>query len=107
MYDFLNDPRFAGIEPFSSKVWLSSPTMHGEERKWVDDAILTNWVSTVGANINSVEEEIAEYVGVKYAVGLSAGTAALHLATKLAGEKLYGQARPYEGTLRGRKGIAI
>ena len=62
MNDFLNDPRFAGIEPFPSKVWLSSPTMHGEERKWVDDAILTNWVSTVGANINAVEEEIAEYV---------------------------------------------
>ena len=103
MNDFLKDPRFAGIEPFPSKVWLSSPTMHGEERKWVDNAILTNWVSTVGANINAVEEEIAEYVGVKYAVGLSAGTASLHLATKLAGERLYGQARPYEGTLRGRK----
>lgn len=103
MNDFLKDPRFAGIEPFPSKVWLSSPTMHGEERKWVDNAILTNWVSTVGANINAVEEDIAEYVGVKYAVGLSAGTASLHLATKLAGERLYGQARPYEGTLRGRK----
>ena len=103
MNDYLKDPRFAGIEPFKSKVWLSSPTMHGEERKWVDNAILTNWVSTVGANINAVEEDIAEYVGVKYAVGLSAGTASLHLATKLAGEKLYGQARPYEGTLRGRK----
>ena len=103
MNDFLNDPRFAGILPFPSKVWLSSPTMHGEERKWVDDAILTNWVSTVGKNINVVEEKIADYVGVKYAVGLSAGTASLHLATKLAGEKLYGQARPFEGTLRGRK----
>ena len=103
MNDFLKDPRFAGIEPFKSKVWLSSPTMHGEERKWVDNAILTNWVSTVGANINAVEEDIAEYVGVKYAVGLSAGTASLHLATKLAGERLYGQARPYEGTLRGKK----
>ena len=101
--DFLNDPRFVGIEPFESKVWLSSPTMHGDEQKWVDEAIRTNWVSTVGANINTVEEQIAEYVGVKYAVGLSAGTAALHLATKLAGEKFYGQARPYEGTLRGKK----
>ena len=101
--DFLNDPRFAGIKPFEKKVWLSSPTMHGEERKWVDDAILTNWVSTVGANINAVEDEIAKYVGVKYAVGLSAGTASLHLATKLAGEKLYGQARPYEGTFQGHK----
>ena len=103
MNDFLKDSRFVGIEPFESKVWLSSPTMHGEERKWVDDAILTNWVSTVGANINAVEYEIAKYVGVKYAVGLSAGTASLHLATKLAGEKLYGQARPYEGTLQGHK----
>ena len=101
--DFLNDPRFAGIKPFEKKVWLSSPTMHGDEQKWVDEAIRTNWVSTVGANINTVEEQIAEYVGVKYAVGLSAGTAALHLATKLAGEKFYGQARPYEGTLRGKK----
>ena len=103
MNDFLKDSRFVGIEPFESKVWRSSPTMHGEERKWVDDAILTNWVSTVGANINAVEDEVAKYVGVKYAVGLSAGTASLHLATKLAGEKLYGQARPYEGTLQGHK----
>ena len=80
--------------PYLDIIRLSSPTMHGEERKWVDNAILTNWVSTVGANTNAVEEEIAEYVGVKYAVGLSAGTAALHLATKLAGERLYGHARP-------------
>ena len=54
--------------------------MHGDEQKWVDDAIQTNWVSTVGANINEVEKQIAEYIGVKYAVALSAGTAALHLA---------------------------
>lgn len=101
--DLRSDPRFKGIEPFEKKVWLSSPTMHGEEQKWVDDAIQTNWVSTVGANINEVEKAIAEYVGVKYAVALSAGTAALHLATKLAGEKLYGMARPHEGTLAGRR----
>ena len=103
MNDFLKDPRFAGINQFKSRVWLSSPTMHGDEQRWVDDAIQTNWVSSVGANINAVEKEIARYVGVEYAVGLSTGTASLHLATKLAGEKLYGQARPYEGTLRGRK----
>ena len=101
--DILHDPRFAGVEPFGSKLWLSSPTMHGDEQKWVDDAIATNWVSTVGANINEIEKQIADYVGVKYAVGLSAGTAALHLATKLAGEKLYGQARPNHGTLEGKK----
>ena len=103
MHAFLKDARFAGIEPFPSKIWLSSPTMHGDEQRWVDDAILTNWVSTVGANINEVEKQIANYIGVKYAVALSAGTAALHLATKLAGEKLYGQARPNAGTLVGRK----
>ena len=87
----------------NDKIWLSSPTMHGDEQKWVDEAILTNWVSTVGANINAIEEQIATYVGCKYAVALSAGTAALHLATKLAGEKLYGQARPNAGTLQGHK----
>lgn len=101
--NFQNDPRFDGIKRFEKKIWLSSPTMHGDEQKWVDDAIQTNWVSTVGANINEVEKQIAEYIGVKYAVALSAGTAALHLATKLAGEELYGQARPNEGTLAGKK----
>ena len=107
MHDFLNDPRFRGLKPFESKLWLSSPTMHGEEQKWVDEAIRTNWVSTVGANINEVEKQLAELVGVKYAVALSAGTAALHLATKLAGERLYGQARPNEGTLKGRKVFVV
>ena len=87
----------------TNKIWLSSPTMHGDEQKWVDEAIRTNWVSTVGANINAIEEQVAEYVGCKYAVALSAGTAALHLATKLAGEKLYGQAKPNAGTLQGHK----
>lgn len=101
--DFRNDSRFKGIKPFKSKVWLSSPTMHGDEQQWVDEAIQTNWVSTVGANINEIEREIASYVGCKYSVALSAGTAALHLATKLAGEKLYGQARSNKGTLQGHR----
>ena len=103
MYDFKADARFAGIEKFDRKVWLSSPTMHGDEQRWVDEAIQTNWVSTVGANINEVEKEMAEYIGVKYAVGLSCGTSALHLATKLAGERLYGQAKPNAGTLVGKR----
>ena len=103
MAEFLNDPRFRGIEAFPNKIWLSSPTMHGDEQRWVDEAIRTNWVSTVGANINEVERTLADYIGVRYAVALSAGTAALHLATKLAGEKLYGQARPNAGTLAGHK----
>ena len=103
MHDFLSDPRFEGIKPFANKLWLSSPTMHGDEQRWVDEAIQTNWVSTVGANIDAVERQMAEYVGCKHAVGLSCGTAALHLATKLAGERLYGQAEPNAGTLAGRR----
>lgn len=101
--NFLNDPRFAGIERFNKKIWISSPTMHGDEQQWVDDAIQSNWVSTVGANIDAVERMMAEYIGVRYAVGLSCGTTALHLATRLAGEKLYGQARPNQGTLQGHR----
>ena len=100
-YDFLTDPRFSGLTPFPTKVWLSSPTMHWGEQYWVDEAIRTNWVSTIGENIDEIESQIAEYIDVKHAVALSAGTAALHLATKLAGEKLYGQARPNAGTLQG------
>lgn len=59
MNNIINDPRFTGIEPFEKKIWLSSPTMHGEEQRWVDEAIRTNWVSTVGANINEVEKLMA------------------------------------------------
>ncbi len=93
----------SGLKPFENRLWLSSPTKHYEEMEYVTEAFETNWKSTVGKNINEVEAQIADYIGVKYAVGLSAGTAALHLATKLAGEKLYGQARPNEGTLANRK----
>ena len=92
-----------GIKPFEKKVWLSSPTMHGEELTFMQEAFESNWMSTVGKNINEVERIVAEQVGCQYAVALSAGTAALHLATKLAGEKLYGQAKPYEGTLKGKR----
>lgn len=73
--------------PFADRVWLSSPTMHGEELKWITDAYLKNWMSTVGENINEIEQEVAQKVGCKYAVALSCGTAALHLAVKLAGIK--------------------
>ena len=103
MMDYSQDPRFKGIKAFEGRIWLSSPTMHGDEQRYVDEAIRTNWVSTVGANINELERSMAEYIGVKYAVALSSGTAALHLATKLAAERLYGQARPNEGTLTGKK----
>ncbi len=91
------------IKPFDKKIWLSSPTMHGDEIKYIQEAYDTNWLSTVGANINAVEEMICEKIGCKNAVGLSAGTAALHLAIRLAGEKLYGQAKVGHGVLEGRK----
>ena len=103
MIDITKDSRFEGIVPLEKKVWLSSPTMHGDEQHWVDDAIQTNWVSTVGANINEVERICAEKIGRKHAVALSAGTAALHLALKLAGERIYGQPKVGHGTLEGRK----
>lgn len=91
------------IKPFKSKVWLSSPTMHGEELKYMKKAYETNWMSTVGENINEVERMAAEKVGCKYAVALSSGTASLHLAMKLAGERLYGQPDLGKGALFGRR----
>ncbi len=75
------------FDAFEKKIWLSSPTMHGEELKYITDAYKTNWMSTVGENINEVERIAAETVGCKYAVALSCGTSALHLAVKLAGVK--------------------
>ena len=75
------------FEAFENKVWLSTPTMHGEEIKYVQQAYDTNWMSTVGENINEIERLTCEKVGCKYAVALSCGTAALHLAVKLAGVK--------------------
>ena len=104
--DFLKDTRFNEIKPFQQKVWLSSPTMHGEEQDWVDDAIRTNWVSTVGKNINEVEQICATKIGRKYSVALSSGTAALHLAIRLCGEKLYGQPATGHGALEGHKVFA-
>ena len=75
------------FEPFEKKVWLSSPTMHGPEIEYVKKAYETNWMSTVGENINEVERLTCEKTGCRYAVALSSGTAALHLAVKLAGVK--------------------
>lgn len=76
------------MECLKHKVWLSSPTMHGEELKFMTEAYNTNWMSTIGANIDEVERITAEKIGCKYAVALSCGTAALHLCMKLAGVKL-------------------
>ena len=89
--------------PFDHKIWLASPTMHGEELAYVKEAYETNWMSTVGANINEVEKIAAERAQVKYAVGLSCCTAALHLCVKLAGERLYGRPAISHGALEGRR----
>ena len=102
-HPFLSDSRFAGLRPFARRLWLSSPTMHGEELRYIEEAIQANWVSTIGANIQEVERITAERIGRRCAVALSSGTAALHLAIKLCGERLYGQPRIGHGTLEGRK----
>lgn len=91
------------IIPFDSKVWLSSPTMHGEELEYMKKAYATNWMSTVGENINEVEKQIASRIGCKEAVALSSGTAALHLAIKLAGERIYGMQKLGKGVLQNKR----
>lgn len=91
------------ITPFENKVWLASPTMHGEELTYITEAYETNWMSTVGKNINEAEKAIAEKVGVTYGVALASGTASLHLAMKLAGEAIYGQPETGKGALFNRK----
>lgn len=97
---FVNSGR---LKPFDKKVYLASPTMHGEELKYMAEAYETNWMSTVGANINEVEKIAAEKAEMKYAVALSCCTAALHLCVKSAGEKLYGKPAIGHGALEGRR----
>lgn len=91
------------LKPFNKKVYLASPTMHGEELKYMTEAYNTNWMSTVGENIIEVERIAAEKAGVKYAVALCNCTAALHLCCKLAGEKLYGKPSIGHGALDGKR----
>ena len=91
------------IKPFEQKVWLATPTMHGDELKFIQEAFDTNWVTTAGTNINASEKMVAEKIGCKDAVALSCGTAALHLAIKLAGERLYGQPKAGHGSLEGKR----
>lgn len=91
------------FEKFEKRVWLSSPTMHGDELKYMKEAYTSNWMSTVGENINEVEKNVCEYTGSKYAVALSAGTASLHLAIKAAGIKVYGMSKSGANVLEGKK----
>ena len=73
------------MEKFKKKIWLSSPTMHGDELKYMTEAYDTNWMSTVGENINEIEHIFSDMLSQQHAVALASGTAALHLAVKLAG----------------------
>ncbi|MCQ2423293.1 MAG: DegT/DnrJ/EryC1/StrS family aminotransferase [Clostridia bacterium] len=91
------------LKPFEKRIWLSSPTMHGEELRYMTEAYSTNWMSTVGENINEIERIAAAKIGVGYAVALSSGTSALHMATKLAGERLYGKTALGKGALSGHR----
>lgn len=67
------------------RIYLSCPTMHGEEQKFINEAFDTNWVAPLGPNVNAFEKELAEYVGSRHASALSAGTAAIHLALRMIG----------------------
>ncbi len=91
------------MKKFDKKIWLSTPTMHGDEMEYIRQAYETNWMSTVGENINEVECIAAKNAGMKYAVALSCCTAALHLAVKHAGETLYGIPAISHGALEGKR----
>lgn len=91
------------MKPFKEKVWLARPYMHGEEQEYIKDAFDKNWITTEGENIRELEKLVAEKLGVNYAVGLASGTAALHMAVKLAALKAYGQPKPGVGSLVGKK----
>ena len=67
------------------RIYLSSPTMHGEEQKFIQEAFDTNWVAPLGPNVNAFEKEMAAYTGAAHASALSAGTAAIHLALRILG----------------------
>lgn len=89
------------FQKFEEQVWLSSPTMYPDSMDYVMEAYRTNWMSTVGENIDEMERVICQKVGCQYAVALSSGTGALHLAVKLAGEQIYGKPVIGRGTLDG------
>lgn len=91
------------MKRFDKKVWLATPTMHGDEMTYIKNAYETNWMSTVGENINEVERIAAQKAEMQYAVALSSCTAALHLCVKSAGETLYGKPVIGHGALEGRR----
>ena len=91
------------LKPFEQKVWLASPTMHGDELKWMTDAFNKNWMTTAGENVNELEKIAAQKAGMKYAVALCNCTSALHLCCKFAGEQIYGKPQIGHGALEGKR----
>lgn len=89
---------------FENKLCISSSIMHGEEMEYIKETYETKLMSTVGKIINEVKKINCEKIGCKYAVALSAGTAALHLAMKAAtgvrhGERIFCSDMTFDGTL--------
>lgn len=94
VHDFLTDERFKGLQPLKDRALLASPTPHKEDEwKYIEECYKTGWLTTVGENINQLESIVGEYMSTegrqKKAVALVNGTAAIHLAVKLAAEKIY------------------
>ncbi|WP_138261915.1 aminotransferase class I/II-fold pyridoxal phosphate-dependent enzyme [[Clostridium] hylemonae] len=73
------------MEKFQNRVFMSSPTMHGDEQIYIQEAFDTNWIAPLGTNVDAFERDMASFVGCNGATALSSGTAAIHLAVKLAG----------------------
>lgn len=95
MHDFLNDNRFKGIERLSDRAFLSLATLHKEdEMQFIEQVYKENYLTTAGSNVDSMEAMISDYMSAngrgRRAVALCNGTAAIHLAVKLAAERIYG-----------------
>src|SRR5918993_2466915 len=67
------------------RIYLSPPDVGASERQLLLDAFDSGWIAPLGPHVDAFERELAEYLGVPYAVALSSGTAALHLALEIVG----------------------
>ena len=67
------------------RIFLSPPHMGGEEMHFVQEAFESNYIAPLGPQVDAFEREFAEYIGIPYAVALSSGTAAMHLALRILG----------------------
>lgn len=69
----------------SNRIFLSPPHMTGNEMKYIQEAFDTNWIAPLGANVDAFERELCDYVGAKFGLALSSGTAGVHLALRYLG----------------------